>query len=130
MSDSYNIILGGIHIGTTALEHADPPMGIVFGKIRFRDSSFNFRYFKHYCTTAGIAFSGCDDDIFISTYHIPDLKVINSSNSAIKGLSTTIEGADSDGFNIYVIGIDATDYEFEFPAHVRAYKERFNEINK
>jgi hypothetical protein len=125
MSALYEIFLEDLIIGHTALEYADVPMGVVFGKVIFQDNTHDFHFFRDYCIKGGIFFSEFADDNFISTYHLPDLKVISSNGLVIKGLSTYIEGMDSDGFNISIIGIDAGEYVMEFPNHVLTYNEKF-----
>ncbi|MBD1365838.1 hypothetical protein IDJ77_18625 [Mucilaginibacter sp. ZT4R22] len=126
MSTLYNILLEGTLIGQTALEHADVPMGVVFGKINFRDNTYGFHFFKEYCIKGGILFSEYAEDNFISTYDLPGLQVISSNDLIIKGLSTNIEGMDSDGFNVNIVGIGAADYEVEFPNHVQKHEASFN----
>jgi hypothetical protein len=41
----YRVFLNNEEIGTTSLESADPPMGVVSGKIAFHSSASPYRLF-------------------------------------------------------------------------------------
>ncbi len=116
-------MLGGKQIGSTALEYADPPMGVVFGQINFLESFYNFKFLKDYCTKESIPFSEYTDDLFISTYNMPNLQIINSNGMLIEGLSNSIEGTDSEGFNVTITGIDSAEYAVEFLQHIQKYQD-------
>lgn len=126
MSKIYNILLNNDRIGTTELENADAPMGVVFGRISFLDPVIipGYYFFKDYCSIKGIHFEDHLEDKIISTMDIPDLKVQDASGNHIKGLATSISGMDSDYFEIYISGISYPFYQEEFPHHVKAYEER------
>ena len=123
MSDLYTVMLGGKQIGTTAFEYADPSMGVVFGQINFEEDFYNFKFLKDYCTKETIPFFEDDDGLFISTYDLPNLQVNNSNGISIKGLSNSIEGTDSEGFNVTITEIDSVEYAVEFPQHIQKYRE-------
>jgi hypothetical protein len=55
----YNILLDNKLIGTTKLEKADAPMGVVLGEISFIGIDDPYNFFKSYCTKNNIGF----DDI-------------------------------------------------------------------
>ena len=124
----YNIFLDDKIIGTTALEKADAPMGVVFGDIKLYDISSGYEFFKSYCLTKGIEIIyDYPDDKLISTSYIPTLKVINSSGIEIKGQGTSIDGMDSDVFQVTIFGVPYPFYEEEFSHHVKAYEDQFKE---
>lgn len=82
---TYNIFLEGTLIGTTLLEKADPPMGVVHGKIIFCLDSINYSFIKAYCTDNNIKL-GTDypEDKIISTFNIPQLKIVSDKGVEIK----------------------------------------------
>ncbi|RZJ98831.1 MAG: hypothetical protein EOO46_23920 [Flavobacterium sp.] len=69
------------------------------------------------------------EDKLIATSDIPTLKIINSDGVEIKGQGTSIEGMDSDVFEITILGIPYPFYEEEFPHHVKAYEDQFKNNN-
>ncbi len=126
MTKLYYILLDNKKIGTTKLEKADVPMGIVFGKVNLIDIDSGYDFFKTYCQTNNINIITDDpDDRFIITSNIPNLKVINQSGAEIKGQGTNIEGMDTDVFEITILGVPHPFYEKEFPLHVKYYNELF-----
>ena len=126
MKNIYNILLDNKKIGTTELEKADAPMGLVFGKINFINIDSGYYFFKTYCQTTNIKIvTDYPEDKFISTADIPNLKILNQNEIEIKGEGISIEGMDSDTFDITVLGIPYPFYEEEFPHHVKAYNEMF-----
>lgn len=125
--NNYNIFLDNIKIGTTELEKADAPMGVVFGKINFIEITSAYDYLRNYCFENKIKVTDDYDQRFIITEVIPNLKIFNKNSIEIKGLGTNIEGKDSDVFDITIMGVPYLFYEEEFPHHVKAYNEMFNE---
>ena len=124
MNKSYNILLEGQKIGTTLLEKADAPMGVVFGTINFVNIKSPYKFLKEYCINRQIIF---DDDIefdLILTQAIPELKVLRQDGIEIKGIGNAIEGLEGE-FEVSILGIAYPFYEEEFPHHVRAYREMF-----
>ena len=125
---NYSIYLNGDLIGTTRLEKADPPMGVVFGIISFIDSNIGYNFFKEYCKSNGIQLANdYPEDKLISTRTIDSLIIRNEQGIEIKGVGNQISGMDSEGFEISIEGIAYPFYEEEFPHHVKAYNEMFKE---
>lgn len=117
----YDIFLDEKVIGTTELEKADAPMGVVFGNIKLYDISSGYEFFKSYCMTNGIEIiNDYPKDKLIATSDIPTLKIITTDGVEIKGQGTSIDGMDSDVFEITILGIPYPFYEEEFPHHVKA----------
>ena len=126
MNKIYDILLDQNKIGTTELEKADAPMGVVFGEVMFDNIVSGYDFFKAYCLTNHIEIvTDYPDDRLITTSAIPKLRVINQNGIEIKGQGINIEGMDSDTFDITIIGIAYPFYEEEFPYHVKAYNEMF-----
>ncbi|MBK8426541.1 MAG: hypothetical protein IPL27_11475 [Lewinellaceae bacterium] len=74
----YNILLDDNKIGTTKLEHADPPMGVVMGQIHFINISSGYDFIKTYCLANHIEINtDYPDDRFISTFDMEKLKVVD-----------------------------------------------------
>lgn len=127
MKNTYRIILNGTLIGTTKLEYADAPMGVVFGKINFVDEKYGYDYFKDYCKNNQIEIVSDDEnDKIILTSSIDELKIWNDKEIEIKGEGNQITGMDNDGFEITIFGIPYPFYEEEFPHHVKEYGNMFN----
>jgi hypothetical protein len=122
----YDIFLDNIKIGTTELEKADAPMGVVFGKINFIEIASAYDYLRNYCVENKIKVTDDYEQRLIMTEFIPNLKVVDKNSIEIKGLGTNIEGMDSDIFDITMVGVPYPFYEEEFPHHVKAYNEMFN----
>ncbi len=122
----YRILLDENLIGTTELENADSPMGIVFGKINFAHCKIGFDFFKEYCEKNKIESDLYTDEKIISTRYIPNLKILDEENTEIKGMGNYVSGMDNDIFEIYIEGIPYPDYEEKFPKHVKNYNEKFN----
>ena len=121
----YDIFLDRKKIGSTQLEKADAPMGVVFGQINFTDKNLGYNFFKNYCLKNTIKFIDYPENKLIQTMEIPNLKVIDQNGIEITGQSANISGMDSDIFEITIIGIPYPFYEEEFPHHVKAYNEMF-----
>lgn len=125
---TYNILLDDKIIGTTELEKADAPMGVVFGDIKLNDISSGYEFFKSYCVTNGIEIiNDYPEDKLIATSDIPKLKIINSNGIEIKGQGTSIDGMDTDIFEVTILGVPYPFYEEEFPHHVKAYENKFKD---
>jgi hypothetical protein len=121
----YNIFLDNEKIGTSLLEKADPPMGVVSGQIIFTEKPLTFDFFSKYCLDNGIKTEEDAEHKFISTQTIPTLKVINENGIAINGVGCYIEGFGSDPMEIFIIGIPYPFYQEEFPHHRKAYDDQF-----
>src|ERR1700756_4411942 len=103
MPKTYDILLDNNKIGTTELEKADVPMGVVFGKINFVSIDSGYNFFKNYCLKNNIEiFTDYPDLKLITTADIPKLKVTSESGNEIKGEVTNIEGSDTDNFDILI----------------------------
>lgn len=123
---NYSIYLNGDLIGTTRLEKADAPMGVVFGLISFKESNIGYNFIKEYCKSNGIQLANdYPEDKLISTRTIESLSVKNDLGIEIKGMGNQISGMDSDEFEISIEGIPYPFYEEEFPHHVKEYNEMF-----
>lgn len=123
----YNILLDDNKIGTTKLEHADPPMGVVMGQIDFINISSGYDFIKTYCLANSIEINtDYPDDRLISTGNIATLTVLDQNGIEIKGQGTNIEGMDSDFFQVTIWGIPYPFFEEEFPHHRKAYEDQFN----
>ena len=128
MKKEYTIFLSNDKLGTTRLEKADAPMGVVFGEIAFTKMNIGYDFIKEYCKSNGIELAtDYPEDKLISTRTIKQLTVKNNLGIEIKGVGNQISGIDSDGFEITIEGIPYPFYEEEFPNHVKEYKEMFKE---
>ncbi|PJJ54805.1 hypothetical protein [Hymenobacter chitinivorans] len=126
----YTVLLEGNTLGTTLLEKADAPMGVVFGKIDFVAIKSGYAFFKSYCLGKGVVFDDIPEERCISTQGIPGLMVIAEGGVEIKGLACTVSGMDSDEFEICLIGVPYPAYEEEFPHHVQAYSQRWEQAGE
>ncbi|WP_298321266.1 hypothetical protein [uncultured Aquimarina sp.] len=123
MSKIYNIHLNGLLIGTTELEKADAPMGVVIGELRFTDQKFGYDSLKEYCENNQIELaSDYPEDKMISTMNISELKITNDKGIEIKGVGNQITGMDNEEYEISIFGIPYPFYEEEFPHHVKDYE--------
>ncbi len=126
VNKTYDILLDENKIGTTELEKADAPMGVVFGKVMFDSIVSGYDFFKAYCESNNVKIiTDYSDDKLIVTSDIPTLKVLDQNGNEIKGQGINIEGMDSDIFDITILGISYPFYEEEFPHHVKVYNEMF-----
>jgi hypothetical protein len=125
MNKTYKILLDGQEIGTTQLEKADAPMGVVFGDIIPNNQNFGYVFIKNYCKSKNLEIADDDpDDKLISTMTVDSLTVINENGIEIKGVGNQISGMDSDVFEITILGISYPFYEEEFPHHVNEYNKK------
>lgn len=122
----YEIFLDDKVIGTTELEKADAPMGVVFGNVAFDNIISGYDFLKTYCLTNNIEIiTDYPDDKLIATADIPNLKVVNPNGIEIKGQGANINGTDNDAFEITILGVPYPFYEEEFPHQVKAYNNQF-----
>lgn len=125
----YDIFLGDKRIGTTELEKADPPMGIVFGQIQLNNLVSGYDFFKGYCLENNIELVYDYPELkSISTRTIDNLKVINENGVEIRGVGNQIIGMDEDEFEITLEGVAYPFFEEEFPHHVKAYGDQLKEF--
>lgn len=128
MNKTYKVLLDGEEIGTSKLEKADAPMGVVFGKINFEKNKWNYHSIKSYCLTNNIEIADdYPEDKLISSRTIHSLVIRNEQGVEVKGVGNQISGMDSEGFEISIEGIAYPFYEEEFPHHVKAYNDMFKE---
>lgn len=122
----YKVFLDDNIIGTTKFEKADPPMGVVSGLLNFIDIVCGYDFFKNYCTanTMELVYDYPEDKL-LSTGTIPNLKIVDGNGIEIKGVGNQINGMDGE-FEITLLGLSYPFLEEEFPHHVKAYKEQFN----
>ncbi len=124
----YDIIIDNRKIGTTELENADPPMGVVFGNIIFDSIVSGYDFLKTYSLNNNMEIiADYPDEKFITTSIIPSLKVIDQNGMEIIGQGTNIEGMDGDVFQLTIYGIAYPFFEEEFPHHRQAYDNQFND---
>ena len=123
----YTIKLDNQIIGTSLLELADAPMGVVFGKIEFINIDSPYELIKSYCAKNNITVNFDDPEVrFIDTQNIPNLKVYNEQGKEINGLAgSSISGMVNDGYEITILGIPYPFFEEEFPHHVKDYQNSF-----
>jgi len=127
LNKTYNILLNGLLIGTTELEKADAPMGVVFGLIEFSGIESPYEFFKKYCLDKQIELAfDYPEDKLISTMSISELKITSDNGIEIKGVGNQITGMDNEEYEISIFGIPYPFYEEEFPHHVKEYENMFN----
>ena len=99
MNKTYKILLDGEEIGTSKLEKADAPMGVVFGEIIFEKKEWNYDSIKSYCLTNNIEIADdYPEDKLIATRTIDSLVIRNEQGVEIIGVGNQISGMDSEGF--------------------------------
>jgi len=125
MSKIYDILLDNIKIGTTALENADAPMGVVFGRINFISIQSGYAFFLEYCLKNSIDFQHDAETRLIQTRSITGLRILDTTGYEIKGEACSISGMDDDSYEVYVEAIPFPFYNEEFQHHVIADKKRF-----
>jgi hypothetical protein len=123
----YNILLNELLIGTTELEKADVPMGVVFGLIEFNGIESPYEFLKEYCLNKQIELtSDYPEDKMISTMSIPELKITRDNGIEIKGIGNQITGMDNEEYEVSIFGIPYPLYEEEFSYQVKEYENMFN----
>jgi len=123
MNKKYSIFLDKNEIGFSYFEKADPPMGVVIGKIHFNEEDYNYEFLKNYCLKNNIKLNLDDSEYkVIETQIIPELKIYNDNNvEIISEGGSYISGMNNDGFEIIILGIPYPFYEKEFSNHVKEY---------
>jgi hypothetical protein len=123
----YNILINELLIGTTELEKADVPMGVVFGLIEFNGIESPYEFLKEYCLNKQIELtSDYPEDKMISTMSIPELKITRDNGIEIKGIGNQITGMDNEEYEVSIFGIPYPLYEEEFSYQVKEYENMFN----
>lgn len=125
----YDIFFDDKLVGTTELEKADAPKGVVFGNIRFDNIISGYDFLKTYCLINNIEIiTDYPDENLIATSDIPTLRVVNPNGIEIKGQEANINGMDNDVFEITILGIP---YPFFLAVvGVPANNKRWNEYLK
>ncbi len=127
MSNKYSINLDGARIGTTCLELADSPMGVVMGLIHFEKIESPYLFFRDYCKYNNVVVNEDEPEHeLLDTQAIEGLSVFNEGGIEIKGMATSVRGFKEEGFYIDIIGIAYPFYGEEFPHHVEAYEKQFD----
>ncbi|RYE59105.1 MAG: hypothetical protein EOP48_01985 [Sphingobacteriales bacterium] len=125
--NNFEIFLDDKLIGTTLLEKADVPMGVVFGQIVFTNIDKAYAFFKAYCLQNQIGFTDDKQDKFLTTRHISNLKVFDNDNSEIKGSAVSVSGQGSNDFEITIEGVPHNIFSFKFQNHIDHYKNLFDQ---
>ena len=125
MDTKYTLELDGVKIGYTEFEYADPPMGVVHGKIIFDGIESPYDFFLNHCRKFNIEITtDFPEDKLITTCIIPQLKIILENGNQLQGWGGTIEGVDSDGFEIQFGGVSSELMQTEFRDHFKKYYEQ------
>ena len=116
----YKNFLDDILIGTTNFEFADVPMGVVFGKVNFIDIKKNlYNFFKEYCDKNEIDYHFNNEEKYIQTFDIKQIKIKSEDSSFIKN-GASFCGFDED-FNIEMYNISSDIMKSEFLHHYYDY---------
>lgn len=122
MSKKYYLEIDRKRLGYTEFEYADPPMGVVHGKIVFDQIKFPYDFFKHYCVTRNIQINTDDpNERFIDTVVIPQLKVFLENGEELLGWGAAITGMEPDDFEIQFGGVSSALMQTEFGHHYQEY---------
>lgn len=122
MKKIYILKVSGKRIGHTEFEHADPPMGIVYGEIIFDNIEFPYKFLKEYCVKNNVKINtDYPNDYLISTGIIPQLKVYLPNGKELNGWGAAITGMDSDKYAIQFEGINSELMQLEFEHHYNGY---------
>lgn len=126
MTERYAVRLYDIVIGYTSLEKADPPLGMVSGKMELENIESGYDFFSVYCKETESQINVDYPDFkFIDAQSIRGLNVVNAKNMPVAGEIINVKGFDSDSFEIEISGIPQSDYATLFPVHVDAYENQF-----
>ena len=124
----YDIFLDAKIIGSTDLEKADVPMGVVFGRINFANIVLDYDFIKKYCVKNNIELANdYPEDRLISARTITNLKVKNENGIEIISAGNQISGMDSDEFEIILEGVPYPFFEKEFSHYVKTYQDQLRE---
>jgi hypothetical protein len=122
---SYSILLNNKEIGTTFLEKADVPMGVVYGNIQLEGIDNAYLFFKNYCIQNKIQITDYKEDQFLSTGHISGLSVIDRDGTEINRKAISVSGQGKTDFEIILEGVPQNIYSFKFKHHIDRYKKQF-----
>ncbi|WCT11577.1 hypothetical protein [Mucilaginibacter jinjuensis] len=122
MKKVYYLEVDKKRIGHTEFEYADPPMGVVYGKILFNGIKFPYDFLKDHCVKYNVQINSDDPNHrFIDTVIIPRLKVFLPSGEELMGWGGAINGTEADGFEIQFSGISSEIMQNEFVHHYLKY---------
>jgi hypothetical protein len=122
LKKTYSIQLNEVKIGTTDFEFADPPMGIIHGKVNFENVEFPYEFIKNHCEKFKVTINQDDKEYkFIDTQVIPELKVYLENGTELTGWGGAISGMEKDDFEIQFGGLDYTIMQTEFAHHYYDY---------
>jgi hypothetical protein len=124
---SFKVFLDDKLIGTTLLEKADVPMGVVFGQIVLYNIDDAYDFFKAFCLQKQIGFTDDKQDKFLTTRHISNLKVFDKDNTEIKGSAISVSGQGSIDFEITIEGVPHNIFSFKFQNHIDHYNNLFDQ---
>jgi hypothetical protein len=101
----YRIELNGKVIGETQLESADPPMGVVRGKMTFKIEDDPYLLIKTHCQIHGIHINQDEEELgLIDTQNIASLKVFRIDGVEITDVTgASISGFRDDGYEITLL---------------------------
>ncbi|HLO38207.1 MAG TPA: hypothetical protein VK173_06955, partial [Lacibacter sp.] len=123
----YKIYLDEKLIGSTALEKADIPMGVLFGQILFYHIDNAYLFFKSYCLQKKIGITDEKQDQILITRHIPYLRVIDTEDNDICGASISVAGQGPVDFEITIEGVPHNILSFKFKHHLDDYRTLFDQ---
>jgi len=123
----YRVELNGNVIGETQLESADPPMGVVGGKVAFKIADDPYLLIKCHRQTQSTPINQDEEEIgLIDSQNIASLKVFRIDGVEITDVTgAAISGFREDGYMITILGVPYPFYEEEFPHHCAAYEAQF-----
>jgi hypothetical protein len=122
----YIVKLYDVVIGYTELEKADPPLGMVAGKMELENIDSGYDFFSVYCKETESQINVDDPDFkFIDAENIRGLNLFTASDELVSGETMTIRGFDSDSFEIEIVGIQKSTFASLFPSHIDAYENQF-----
>jgi hypothetical protein len=120
----YSVFLEDKLIGTTMLECADPPMGVVWGQL-LNAKEYNVEFWIGYCSKNDIYFRTIPEIGAIQTFDIPRLKIVSPEGREVRGQSNNINGTDEEGLMVEALAVAYPFFEEEFPHHVQGYDDFF-----
>ena len=122
MNGNYTIIINDKIIGTSKLEKADAPMGVVFGEVFTENNGINYQFILDLCRENSIPIiSNSPKGRVIQTGNIQSLIIKSENGTEINGIGKSISGMDSDKFEVEIVGIPYPFFEEQFPEHVKEY---------
>lgn len=122
MDRRFYLQLDGKRIGYTEFEHADPPMGLVHGKIVFDNIGAPYELFRDHCIKYGVPINFDElDEQLIDTTVIPQLSFFLPDGGEFKGNGAAINGIGPDDFSIDFYGVPLALMKTQFEHHYINY---------